>query len=178
MSEPKTTCRACNVEILQSTADQRGGLCAPCDKGTRKQAKPKQPPFVSCVVDSSLPENPQFRLNPEDLLSELESTRHIGNSSHPNKFELEAQKALLRHAIRHRLDWKINDDHWGRTGYAILRLFELGRATMLYGGAEYQFRDIVKEEWRNVSGPLCGEGGFLYRTKDGTEIFRIMTWVS
>lgn len=134
--------------------------------------------MVTCVLDSRLPKNPTFRIPPQELLTELENTRWIGDSSHPNKFELEAQRALLRHAIRHHLDWRLNDDHWGRTGFAILRLFEKGHGTMLIDGNEYQFVDIVKDEWSDVQGPLCGEGGFSYRTKDGTELFRIMTWVS
>jgi hypothetical protein len=34
---PKTKCTACSAEILQTTAAARGGLCAPCAKGTRSQ---------------------------------------------------------------------------------------------------------------------------------------------
>jgi len=37
MTAPKTNCRECHVEILETTAESTGGLCMPCKKGTRKQ---------------------------------------------------------------------------------------------------------------------------------------------
>jgi hypothetical protein len=64
---PKTKCTACGAEILQTTAATRGGLCAPCAKGTRSQIdaargraseprhpRPEQPnvvPSVAVITD-------------------------------------------------------------------------------------------------------------------------------
>ena len=178
MTEQKTTCRVCDAEIQIATAERTDGLCMPCKNGTRKKAELKGPPMVSCAVSSHLDVSPTFVLECQELLNLLETTRHMGDSSHPNRIELEAQRALLRHAIRHKIDWRLNDDHWGRTGYAILSLFERGKATMRYEGSQYSFADILKDEWSDVHGPLCGTGGFLYRTPVGVTLFKISTWVS
>ena len=133
---------------------------------------------MSCIVDSEFSIKPEFRLLAQDLLSALETTPHVGDLSHPNRYELEAQRALLRHAIMHHVDWRLNDDHWGKTGFAILSLFEQGHATMNFNGSFYKFKYLVKKNWSDISGPRAGEGGFLYCTQNAEVIFKIMTWVS
>jgi hypothetical protein len=114
----------------------------------------------------------------QQLLAALEDTRHFGDSKHPNRLELETQRALLRHAIRFRAEFRLNDDHWGRTSGVLLRLFESGDAMMQVGDATHAFRDLTKVEWSDVVGPLVGEGGFEYRTASSQTIFKTMTWVS
>lgn len=114
----------------------------------------------------------------QQLLAALENTRHFGDSKHPNRLELEAQRALLRHSIRHRAEFRLNDDHWGCTGGVLLKLFENGDATMQVGDATYAFRDLTKAEWQEGTHPLASEGGFEYRTADRHIIFKTMTWVS
>ena len=91
---------------------------------------------------------------------------------------MEAQKALLTHAIKHKIDWHLRDDHWGRTGYAILSLFEAGTGLMRYDDQEHDFSSLTKQVWSDVHGPLCGTGGFHYRDPADKIIFKISTWVS
>jgi hypothetical protein len=47
MDEPKTTCSSCGREILQSTADRNGGLCAPCHR--EANAPPPRDDFFTPV---------------------------------------------------------------------------------------------------------------------------------
>jgi hypothetical protein len=177
MAELKTKCDKCGVDILQTTADHTGGLCMPCKLG-RPPIPPPTAVKASCFVSSSLGTDVLFITCAQDLLTILEGTRHIGDSSHPNKVELDAQRALLRHAIRHRVDFHLHDDHWGRTGFALVRMFEDGSATLRVDGKDYHWADVIKEEWSDVRGPLVGEGGFLYRDLAETMIYKTMTWVS
>jgi hypothetical protein len=60
---------------------------------------------------------------------------------HANKFEMEAQRALVRHVIRYRnRDFRLNNDHWNRTGWVLLALFEEGKATMQWETNGFDFR--------------------------------------
>lgn len=63
MDEPKTTCSACRREILQSTADRNGGLCAPCHR--EANAPPARadfftpvPPVSRAVLDDLIVSQP------------------------------------------------------------------------------------------------------------------------
>ncbi len=178
MSEPKTQCSKCGAEILQATAERTGGLCMPCKTGGLRRPDPNEPLEVSCSVESGVSPEPVFFTTAQDLLRGLEGARHIGDSSHPNKFELEAQRALLRHAIRNRVEFRLHDDHWGRTGYVLLSLFEEGKATMQINGKTYRFSELTKEDWREGTDPLASHGGFLYRDSAGVVIYKKWTWIS
>lgn len=178
MTEPKTKCQKCGAQILQVTADRTGGLCMPCKAGGPRLPDPNDPVGVSCTVRSDVNPHPTFFTSAQALLKALEETRHIGDSMHANKYELEAQRALLRHCVRYRTKFRLNDDHWGRTGYALLKLFEEGQATMKIGERAFVFTELTKEEWREGDDPLASHGGFLYRDSSGVLIFKRHTWVS
>lgn len=178
MSSIKTSCSKCGTEIQSATAERTGGYCMPCKNGTQKRPDPMEPVSVSCEISSKLTCRPVIHTSAQVLLELLEQTRHIGDSMHPNKFELEAQKALLKHCIRVRAEFRLHDDHWGRTGWALLSLFEQGRATLEYEQKRYQFSDVTKAEWQEGDDPLGMQGGFSYISEDGATIFKTMTWIS
>ena len=150
----------------------------PCKNGTPKRPDPKEPVSVSCEISTKYTGRSVIYTSAQTLLEALEETRHIGDSMHPNKFELEAQRALLRHCIRVRAEFRLHDDHWGRTGWALLSLFEQGRATLECEQGHFQFSDLTKTEWQNGDHPLGMEGGFSYIAGDGTIVFKTMTWIS
>jgi hypothetical protein len=63
MSEPKTNCSSCGCQILQSTADRNGGLCAPCH---RKATSPPAeeiitpiPPVSRSALDDLIIQHPR-----------------------------------------------------------------------------------------------------------------------
>ncbi len=178
MPEPKTTCIKCGAEILQATAVRTEGLCMPCKTGGPRRPDPNEPVEVSCSVHSEVRPDPVFFAAAQDLLQELEKARHIGDSKHANKFELEAQRALFRHAIRYRVNFRLNDDHWGRTGFVLLSLFEHAKATMQIDQRRFHFTEVTKEDWIGSNEPLAGYGGFLYRDSTGNVIYKIGTWRS
>ncbi len=178
MTAAKTKCVKCDAEILSVTFERTGGLCMPCKKGAPKRPDSKEPVSVSCEVSSKYSGRTVIHTSAQVLLAELEETRHIGDSMHPNKFELEAQRALLRHFIRVHHDFRLHVDHWGRTGWALLKLFEQGRATLECEQARYQFSDLTKTEWQEGDHPLGMQGGFSYLDENGTIVFKTMTWIS
>jgi hypothetical protein len=143
-----------------------------------KRLEASEPLEVSCSALSEVEPEPVFYLSAQDFLRELENSRHIGDSEHANRYELDAQKALLRHAIRYRVSMRLHDDHWGRTGWLLLKLFEGGRASMELGSRRIQFSQLTKEEWREGTEPLASQGGFHYRDAEGTVVFRRWTWIS
>lgn len=150
----------------------------PCKTGSPKQPDPNEPLQVSCTLDSGVGGEVVLETTAQDLLKLLDETRHIGDSSHPNRLELEAQRSLLRHAIRNRVKIRLQDDHWGRTGIALVRLFEDGKATIQSCGNTLQFANLVKENWRFGTNPLGSHGGFLYRDPSGNIVFKTVTWIS
>ena len=171
MKEPKTECTKCGAKILQATADRTGGLCSPC-KGPR-------PGKVSCSVGSLVDPASVFHIPALALLQGLEKTSHVGGSEHPNRYELEAQRALVRHVAEvPRTSIRLHDDNWQRTGFVVLDLFENGEGTLEVRGRKYAYAELRKEEWQEGAGPLANHGGFLYRTSTGDIIFKIKTWVS
>ena len=113
-----------------------------------------------------------------ELLEGLEAARPVGGATHPNALELEAQRALVRHAIHHGTRFKLQDDHWGRTGYVFVTLFEQGQATMDINGRNFRFSDVAKENWMEGTQPFASRGGFLYRDAGGVVLFRRRTWIS
>lgn len=118
----------------------------PCKTGGPRRPDPNEPVETSCSVHSEVRPDPVFFAAAQDLLQELEKARHIGDSMHENKFELEAQRALLRHAIRYRVNFRLNDNHWSRTGYVLLNLFEHGKATMQVDQRRFHFTEVTKED--------------------------------
>ena len=150
----------------------------PCKNGTPKRPDPNEPLKVSCSIDSGIDSSITVVTTAQKLLKVLDETRHIGDSKHPNKFELEAQRALLRHAIRNRAEFRLNDDHWGRTKWALLTIFDEGEAEFECGDARYKISDVKKEDWREGDEPMMSHGGILYRNSSGDVIYKTMSWVS
>ena len=180
MTSPKTTCSKCGTDILAATAGRTGGLCMPCTKGPPELPDPNRPLEVTCGIRSLVEPRPLITTTAQHLLEALARTKPVGDASHPNHQELEAQRALLRHAIVNRpRNFRLHDDHWHRTGSALLDLFEKGRATMLLHDHRYLCSDIVKSEWQDEgTDSLNMHGGFTYSSKDGTLLFKICTWRS
>jgi hypothetical protein len=181
MSQSKTRCKVCGIEIFQTTAYKTGGLCMPCKNGTKKFKSTDSTELleVSCYVksDSGVDAKPIFFIAAEKLLEELLKIGYIGTSEHANRFEVEAQCALLRHAIHHKVKFQLHDDHWARTSCAVIKLFENGIGRMELNGKSYIFSDVVKEEWQEGDEPLGSRGGFLY--KDAEEVvLKRWTWIS
>lgn len=174
----KVICSKCGAGILPATAERTGGLCMPCKNGTPRRPDHNVPITVSCEISSMLRSDVVVSALAQDLLAMLEETRHIGDSKHPNKLELEAQKGLLRHCIRVKVGFRLHDDHWGRTGWALLRLFEQGKASLGVDDFSFQFSEMVKEEWQEGDDSLAMQGGFSYKTSDGDAVFKVMTWHS
>ncbi len=178
MSDSKTNCSKCGVSMLLVTAQSTGGLCMPCKNGNLKRLTAREPVIVSCEICSKYTPRLLIITEARSLLEVLDHTRHVGDSSHPNNFEMEAQRALLRHFIRVHHDFRLHDDHWGRTGWALLNLFEQGKATIEVEQKKYLFSDVTKAEWQEGDHPLGMEGGFSYVSSDGTTIFKTMSWIS
>jgi len=178
MTADKSNCAKCGVKILQATADRTGGLCMPCKNETPKRPDPKKPAKVSCIINSGIESNITIVTSAQNLLEVLDETRHIGDSKHANKYELEAQRALLRHAIRYRTEMRLHDDHWGRTKWALLKLFDQGEAEFECGDARYRISDISKEDWREGDKPLMSHGGILYRNSSGDVVYKTISWIS
>jgi hypothetical protein len=178
MSEEKVECMECGARILETTATRTGGICMPCQKRRTEKANPKPPVNVRCRLSAETGPEVVFLSTAQDLLQQLERMGHVGGPTHPNRLEVEAQCALLRHAMQHRAVFLLNDDHWGRTGYAALALFERSEATVTIDGADYSFSELTKEEWEEGMGPLSGHGGFLYRNNDGVVVYKRSTWRS
>jgi len=189
MPEPKTRCTKCGAEILQATATRTGGLCMPCkrdgaEKPTMKTWPPKPPdptlPIeVSCPVKSDIGPAVTFYASAQDLLEALGQIGHIGDSTHANKLEVEAQKGLLNHVIQYRnRQFQLHDDHWGRTGYALLNLFEDHKATIQVEGKRLTFAEVTKEDWKEGTDFLAMHGGHLYRDANGAVIYKRGTWRS
>lgn len=174
MESPKVDCLECGVEILKVTADRTGGLCMPCKTGSPRRPDPNEPLEVSCGISSLLDPQPILFALAQDVSARLEVTRHFGGSKHANKFEMEAQRALLRHCLRYRVSFRLNNDHWGTTGSVFVTLFEEGKAEMEVAGVRYRYSQLKKQEWKEGDHPLAMEGGFSYLL-EGREICRVMT---
>lgn len=178
MREPKSQCDKCGAVILQSTAQRTSGLCMPCAQQGRYRPTPKAPLQLTCSVRSDVNPEPLFSALAQDILVGLEAAQPIGDASHPNTLELEAQRALVRHAIRHGVPFKLHDDHWRRTGYVLVELFDRGKATMEVEGKRFRVSDVTKEDWREGTHPMRSCGGFLYRDSSGIVLFKRWTWKS
>jgi len=190
MPEPKTRCTKCGAEILQATATRTGGLCMPCKTGPKPDPvpwltnvpanlDPTLPLEVSCPVKSDTGPDVTFHASAQDLLEALTKIGHVGDSSHANKLEVEAQKGLLNHAIRYRCrGFQLHDDHWGRTGYALLNLFEAHKATIQVEGKRLTFAEVTREDWKEGTDSLAMHGGHLYRDASGAVIYKRGTWRS
>jgi hypothetical protein len=134
-------------------------------------------PKVACAIDSGLNTEVIVCTGAKDLLERLEKAGHIGNSSHPNKAELEAHKVLLRHTVRYGNEFQIHDDQWNRTCFAVLQLFDEQKAMLHTGGVHYSFADLMKEEWQE-SEPSGSWGGILYREMAGNVVLKRQTWLT
>lgn len=178
MPTAKTNCKKCDAEITQRTSDFNKGLCMPCQKGRGQRSRPGEPIPVSCVVDSLAYPDPTFHTTAQVLLDELENTAHSGDDEHPNRYEMEAQRALLRHAISQCAVIQLHEDHWDKTKWALVELFEKGEAEIEQEGRRYSFSDIEKEKWAVHGNAKTQRGGIQYKNKEGENIFVAMTWMS
>jgi len=164
--------------ILEATALRTGGLCLPCKNGAKPSPDQSTHLEVSCAVPSDVSPEPVFHTTARDLLEALRSTQPVGGSTYPTNQELFSQLALLEHAILYRVQVRLHDDRWGRTGCALLHLFEEEKATMTIGSRRLRFSEVSKETWTQESGPLRSHGGFLYRDSDGNVVHKCGTWRS
>jgi hypothetical protein len=172
----KLPCKNCESLILPSTFERTGGLCMPCKNGVQK--KEKIVPIISVVVDGVDTTVIRLEALASDVLDLLEKTRHVGDSKHANFYEIEAQKALVRHSIRYAINFRLHDDHWGRTGWVMLALFEMCKAKITNIEEEgIEFLQVEKADWRQGTDPLGSCGGFQYSYKSKL-IFKINTWRS
>ena len=166
------------LPVVSATASLTGGFCMPCSKGTRRDPIPRQV-WISVRVDDVV-----FRVRGQDLLPALEQIGPIGGEpqpgrpDHPNRYEMAALIALVRHALHHKIDWTLNCDHWNRAGYACYKLFEDRQAVLVTPSREYEFDHIQKTDWIEGTEPLAQRGGFAYLDENGAEIYRRWTWIS
>ncbi len=158
----RVKCRLCSSLILPETAEQHRGWCIRCIYSPPCRSVP-----TLILLDS---EGITFAIPAEPLLAALETTKGIGGPGHPNAVELEAQRALIRHALSVPVNRKLNDDHWGRTSEVAGRLFESGIGKILTADAEFRFTDIKRRLWRAGREPQMSRGGYVYLTADGREI--------
>jgi hypothetical protein len=168
----RVRCSKCEAMILPSTASITGGLCMPCSKGRRVDPIPRQV-WVTVRLDEVA-----FRVRAEDFLSEIEAVGPTGGETHPNRVEIAAQTALVRHAIRHRIDWELHNDHWNRAGYACCKLFDRGQAVLIVGQQEFTTEHTSRHDWREGTDPMMSRGGFSYLDSEGHELYRRQTWMS
>lgn len=152
----------------------------PCQKSLREASSAKSRPQIeiTCVLKSFDESEVLVTATAQDLLKELESMGPVGGEEHANHFEMEAQRALLRHSLQYRVSFRLNDDHWHRTHFALLNLFDVGKATMLVSGVSLRVTELTKEEWRVGTEALASHGGSLYRTLNGEVVFKWGTWRS
>lgn len=134
--------------------------------------------LITCRLHSDSGEALELNLPAGVLLEKLNSIPHVGGAEHANRYELEAQRALIRHALQHRLPWTLRDDHWGRTGYACLELFEQNQGTLVVADRSFAFAELRKEDWREGTASRASRGGFLYRDAAGVVLFKRRTWIS
>jgi len=62
-----------------------------------------------------------FAIPGPQLLEQLQKTKPIGGDDHPNRLELEAQRALIQHAIDNRVNRRLSDDLEDRWGQLVNR---------------------------------------------------------
>ena len=168
----RVRCPTCDSLILPSTASITDGVCIPCSRGRRVDPIPR-PVFITIRADEA-----SFRSLAEDFIAELEIVGPTGGETHPNGLEVAAQIALIRHAMEHRSDRQLHDDHWSRSSYAGCRLFDRGQAVLISGGHEFALEDTTKTTWREGTHPMMSRGGFSYLDSEGHELYRRHTWMS
>jgi hypothetical protein len=172
--DDRVKCKECNALILPAMAEHYG-YCIPCQILIGMQDAPMQSdPIVILVPYDEV----TFAMPAPEFLKQLEKTKHTGGADHPNRLELEAQRALIRHAIENKLNRRLNDDLWHETSGAAAQLFEMGVGLLLTPDQAFKFSDLKKKKWTEGTEPLMQRGGFLYKTSDGTEIYSRLTWMS
>ncbi|WP_037200969.1 hypothetical protein [Rhodopirellula baltica] len=162
-------CLTCNTHISQDTATNAGGQCLIC----RLDRRARKPPVI--VVRSG---EIGFAMPAPAFQKTLKKTKPTGGTKHPNYLELEAQKALVAHALHHKINFVIHDDLWGRTTMAATKLLEQGVGQLLTPDYEYEYSQIRREEWVEGTEPLMQRGGFSYLNDAGVELYRRWTWMS
>jgi hypothetical protein len=162
-------CTHCSALISPGIAKANAGLCFRC---VYLPPCRSSPPLI--LVDS---QSITFAIPAAHFLAALEGAKGIGGPNHPNAVELEAQRALIRHAISILINRKLNDDLWQTTSEVAARVFEGGIGVVLSSDGEFRFADINRTRWEIGSG-LMASGGFAYVTTDGREIYRRQTWMS
>ena len=170
MKADRVKCIRCASLTLPTTARKHFGLCLRCFCSRPRRISPT---FI--FVDY---EGVTFALPADKFLAALEAASGMGGPTHPNKAELEAQRALIRHAISIPLNRKLHDDLWNTTSEVAARLFEAGTGTLLTPDVEYRFDEINRTCWEAGGDPFMRRGGYVYSTRDGQEILRRQTWLS
>ncbi|MGJ8640576.1 MAG: hypothetical protein ACSHYA_14400 [Opitutaceae bacterium] len=176
--EKKVPCTECRTPILSVTAKINDGICMPCKNGTRKKIEERKHTDVFCKIDSGISAPIVIRMKARNFQPVIEKVKHIGDSGHANKVEMEAQRALVAHAIRHGVNFELYNDHWGRTGYSLIDQFEKGNAWIEQEEQKIYFSELKKEKWSERDHPMAKHGGFLYKNAQGDVIFKKHTWLS
>lgn len=170
----KIECDRCSALILPETAARTGGMCMRC-----ADAQELPEPEVSCTIAGLEGTSLCLVSDALDFLPKIVEAMPVGSAEHPNGYELAAQRALVRHCIQHRQSLVLCNDHWNRTGWAFLELFEIGKAyAKTPEEAKILFCDLKREEWQTVGSqefPASLMSGFQYFRSDGKVIFKMLT---
>ena len=171
-NKKKVPCNSCGTLIPPLDHERLGGQCRLCKSGQRTNHDPK----ISCKIKFSNSSNLSNRVDITFAVRAkhfLEIMRDAMGITKANTCELEAQRALIKHALSFRIDFEINDDHWGRTGQALLKEFEKGKAWIEEeDGKQIRFSDLQRHEWVDTHLNL---GGFEYRKLDGSLYLKMDT---
>ena len=127
-------CLTCNTHISQETATNTNGQCLIC----RLDRRASKPPVI--VVRTG---RIAFAIPAPAFQKKLKKTKPTGGTKHPNHLELQAQRALVAHALHHKINFVINDDLWGRTTMAATDLLEQGVGLLLTPDCEYEYSQIL-----------------------------------
>ncbi|PHS02858.1 MAG: hypothetical protein COA78_20165 [Blastopirellula sp.] len=150
----------------------------PCNNGTRKEIEERKNATVKCEISSIDTDPITIEIIAREFQPIINKAGNVGGKHHANYHEMEAQKALVKHCVVYGVDIELYDDHWGRTGYALIEEFEKGNAWIRNGEHKIYFKELIKEEWKEGNHFLAMQGGILYKDSSGNIIFKKLTWLS
>jgi hypothetical protein len=91
---------------------------------------------------------------------------------------IEERLSILRAAINTATPCRLEDDRWRRTQFAIVSLFDSGKASLRQAdGYLMPISELSIQDWM-VGEDLCARGGKRYVNWEGKEVFRTQTWLS
>src|SRR3954470_4167917 len=91
---------------------------------------------------------------------------------------IEERLSVLRTAMKTATPCKLDDDRWRRTQFAIVSLFDAGKASLKQADGYLMLKsELSVQDW-TVGENLCARGGKRYVNWEGKEVFRTQTWLS